>query len=383
MQKLYYDDCHTRSFQATVTGCICKDDGWLVTLSATAFYPEGGGQPWDTGTLDGVPVLSVREAEGEILHLCSAPLAVGATVQGEIHWQRRLDFMQQHTGEHIVSGIIHKRFGYHNVGFHMGSDTVTIDFDGKIPDEALSEIELEANRAVWENLPVITTCPDPEVLSQLSYRSKRALPWPVRIVEIPGFDRCACCGVHVKNTGEIGMIKLLSCVSFHQGVRIEMVCGRRALDLLSKVYAQNRLVCAAFSAKPLETGLAAQQMNQQLSAEKGKAIGLQRQLFDKIAEDYQKAENVLHYQIGLTGGECRELATRIGKHCPGLVAVYSGTEKDGFCFCLVGQAEAVSAMGKRLTACLDAKGGGRNGCFVGQVQTEKALFLSVLSQDGK
>ena len=210
VKKLYYADCHLKEFTATVTGCQQTEKGWLVTLDATAFYPEGGGQPCDLGTLGDVNVLDVRESGPQILHLCDRPLEVGSTVAGKIDWERRFDLMQQHSGEHIVSGIIHKLFGSHNVGFHMGADTVTIDFDTPIPAEMLPEIELQANRAVYENLPISCTYPTEEALPAIPYRSKRQLPWPVRIVEVPGYDICACCGVHVAATGEIGIIKLLS-----------------------------------------------------------------------------------------------------------------------------------------------------------------------------
>ena len=184
--------------------------------------------------------------------------------------------MQQHTGEHIVSGIIHRRWGYHNVGFHMGADVTTIDFDGPIPPEAIAQIEQEANEAVWANLPVLCRVPSREELPEVVYRTKRQLDWPVRIVEVPGTDTCACCGVHTRFTGEVGLIKIFSCVKFHQGVRLEMACGGRALEFLSQVFEQNRQVSQAFSAKILETGAAARKMNEQLSAEKFRAAGLQR-----------------------------------------------------------------------------------------------------------
>ena len=212
--KLYYEDCHRKAFTATVTDCQESKKGFWVTLDETAFYPEGGGQACDTGTLGEAKVLETREEGEEIRHLCDRPIPVGAQVEGRIDWARRFDLMQQHTGEHIVSGIVHKMFGSHNVGFHMGADAVTIDFDTPIPQEALAEIEEKANQAVYENLPVRCWYPSPEELSQVQYRTKKALPWPVRIVEIPGYDSCACCGVHVKHTGQIGLIKIVSCVKF-------------------------------------------------------------------------------------------------------------------------------------------------------------------------
>ena len=248
-RKLYYEDSHLVSFSATVLSCEETDKGFGVILDATVFYPEGGGQAGDTGFLGGVRVLDTQELGGNVVHFCAEPLENGVNVGAEIDWERRFLRMQQHSGEHIVSGIIHRRYGYHNVGFHMGSGIITIDFDGVIPAEELCAIEAEANRAVWENLPVRCWYPSPEELPGVFYRTKRALPWPVRIVEVPGFDSCACCGTHVKATGEIGLIKLFNVMGFRGGTRMEMACGQAALEMLNQAYEQNRLVSQAFSAK--------------------------------------------------------------------------------------------------------------------------------------
>lgn len=248
-RKLYYEDSHLSRFTSAVLSCAKAADGWEVTLAATAFYPEGGGQAGDTGTLNGVRVRGTREREGAVIHLCEAPLEAGAAVTGVIDYDLRFARMQQHSGEHIVSGILNRRYGCHNTGFHMGADVITIDFDGVIPPQVLPEIETEANGAVWQNLPVGCWYPSPEELPAIPYRSKKALAWPVRIVEIPGYDCCACCGTHVAATGEIGLIKLLSAVSFRGGTRIEMACGSQALALLNAVFDQNRQVSQAFSAK--------------------------------------------------------------------------------------------------------------------------------------
>ena len=219
-RKLYYEDSHLTQFTAQVLSCEGEKEHYAVVLDATAFYPEGGGQAGDTGMLGGVRVLDTRERGETVVHLCAAPLTLGQIVEGVIDWDARFARMQQHSGEHIVSGIINRRYGYHNTGFHMGADRITIDFDGVIPEEALRDIETEANGAVWANLPIKCWYPSPEELPNVTYRTKRALPWPVRIVEVPGFDRCACCGTHVKATGEIGIIKLLSVVGFRGGTRM-------------------------------------------------------------------------------------------------------------------------------------------------------------------
>ncbi len=360
-RKLYYEDCHLCKFSAQVVSCEQTEKGWRVILNATAFYPEGGGQACDLGVLGGARVLDVRERGEEVLHLCDAPLEVGAAVEGEIDWDRRFDLMQQHTGEHIVSGVIHRRFGYANVGFHVGADFVTIDFDGAIPPEALPEIEAEANAILWQNIPVKCWVPSPEELESVVYRTKRALPWPVRIVQIPGGDSCACCGVHVGHTGEVGFVKLFSCVKFHQGVRMEMACGGRAMGLLNACYEQNRQVSQAFSAKIFETGEAARRMNEALAKEKFRAAGLEKQVFAGIAEGYANRQNVLHQADGLEPGQVRALAEVIGQRVTGVAAVLSGGS-----LCLMGDSERVKTLGIKLKA-LGARGGGKPGAWQGSV----------------
>ena len=370
-RRLYYEDCLMREFTATVVSCEAAEKGFRVVLDATAFYPEGGGQACDLGTLQGSAVLEVREVGETVVHLCHKPLPVGAQVVGKVDWARRLDLMQQHSGEHIVSGIIHKMYGCHNVGFHVGADVITIDFDYPIPAEMLPQIEKQANGAIYENLPIKCWYPEEAALVTIPYRTKKQLSWPVRIVEVPGYDICACCGVHVAYTGQIGLIKLLSCVKFHEGVRIEMVCGARALDYLSRIYEQNKLVSQAFSAKPLETGGAAQRMNDALSAEKFRATALERQVFDGIAAGYENTGNVLHFAEGLAPVAVRELADRIAGKCGGTAAVFCGTDAQGYSVCLVNHTQPVAELGKRMNEKLNGRGGGKPGFFQGSVKATK------------
>ena len=370
-RKLYYEDPLCREFSARVTGCVQAQRGWEISLDATAFYPEGGGQACDTGTLGLVRVMETREREGQILHLCDGPLEPGPAVEGKLDWERRLDLQQQHSGEHIVSGIVHRRFGYHNVGFHVGKEVMQIDFDGPIREEELAGIEEEANRAVWENREVKCWYPSREELPEIFYRTKKELPWPVRIVQVPGYDSCACCGVHVKYTGQIGLIKLISCVKFHQGVRIELVCGRRAWNLVSRVFEQNRQVSQCFSAKMLETGEAARKMNDTLAAREYRIGELEKKLAEGIAESYVNYGNVLHFEPGLNGGALRELADRIAEKCGGRAAVFSGTDGNGYSYCLAIREGDLRQLGKELNTALNGRGGGKPNFQQGSVRATR------------
>ena len=375
VRKLYYEDCMIREFTATVTGCEKADKGYLVTLDATAFYPEGGGQACDLGTLNDATVSDVQEKGEEVVHLCDRPLTVGSTVTGKIDWDRRFDLMQQHAGEHILSGLIHKRFGYHNSGFHVGKEVMEVDFDGPIPADALAELEAEANRAVWEDIGVKCWIPDPEELKQVTYRTKRELPWPVRIVQFPGYDSCACCGIHVARTGQIGLIKILSCTKFHQGVRLEMVCGKRAYDYMCKVYEQNRQVSQIFSSKILETGGAAQRINQQLSAEKFRSAGLEKQVFSAIATGYAGKGDVLYFADSLTPAGVRDLADAISETCGGIAAVFSGSD-GAFNMCLCSKEGDVRPLGADLTGKYSGRGGGKPGAFQGSLKATRQEITS-------
>ena len=372
--KLFYADTRLVEFSALVLDCFAGKDGFEIELDQTAFYPEGGGQAADRGTINGIEVLRVHEEGERVLHRMAQPLPVGETVAGVIDYAHRFDLMQQHTGEHIVSGIIHSRYGCHNVGFHMGFESITIDFDGLIPLEDLPELERLANEAVYKNVPLNIRTPSPEELPQVFYRTKRALPWPVRIVQVPGYDSCACCGLHVARTGEIGLIKLFSMVKFRQGVRIEMLCGKRCFDFLSRNYEQNRMVSAAFSAKILETGDAARKMNELLESQKRRIAELQTQSYRALAEKCEGKGDTLVLREGLDSVGVRKLADLIAEVCGGTAAVFSG-ESGAMSYCLIKKGGDLRTFNREMTSALDGRGGGKPECQMGTVRCARETVL--------
>lgn len=376
----YYQDSHMKSFTARVEECREIDGKWAVVLDNTAFYPEGGGQAADRGTLGHVKVLDVQEKEGQIIHYCDAPVCVGAEVTGKIDWDRRFDLMQQHSGEHILSGIIHSRFGYHNVGFHMGADTVTIDFDGMIPPEDMKGLEWAANEAIWKNLPIKTWFASPEELEILPYRSKRKLEGVVRLVEVPGYDLCACCGTHVKSTGEIGQVKILSWEKFHQGVRMEIVCGKRALFYFSALTEQNRQVSQAFSAKPLETGAAARKVQEEMDAMKFRCAGLENKLFDLEAQSFAGAGDVVLVREGLSPDGLRRLADKVGALCGGRCIVLTGADGEGYKYAICHQGGDLREFVKQWNGSLHGRGGGKPNFVQGSVSAAMEEIQAFLAQ---
>ncbi len=357
-RKLFYEDSHIKTFCATVTACRQCENGYRITLDATAFYPEGGGQGCDLGTLSGVKVLDVKECGQEVVHLCDGPLAVGETVEGTIDWQRRFDLMQQHTGEHILSGLLYQKFGCQNTGFHVGAEVMEVDFDCNPTWEELMEIEAQANAVIWENVPVRGWYPSEKELPDIAYRTKRALAYPVRLVQIPGVDSCACCGVHTAATGEVGVLKILSAVKFHQGIRLEMVCGNRAYRYFVALLAQAKWVSNAFSAKVLEIGRAADKVNDTLAGEKLRANILQTQIFHHIADRYENQETIVHFAPNLTSAQVRQLADILADKAQQFAAVFS--EHDGsYQFCLASRAKDLRPLGKALTSACHGRGGGK------------------------
>lgn len=258
-EKLYNKNAYLSSFEARVLSVEVAKGGYLVETDRTAFFPEGGGQGADRGTLGGFSVLDVQEKDGKILHLLNGAPSVGAVVSGEVDFALRFERMQCHTGEHIVSGILHQLIGAENVGFHLG-DIVTLDIDKVVDRALLDRVEDLANAAVFRNLPVEISYPAPEALSSMTYRAKLDLTENVRIVTIEGVDACACCAPHVARTGEIGLIKLLEFEKHRGGTRILMQAGARALRDYREKYRNIAAIGAALSVKQHESAEAVQRL---------------------------------------------------------------------------------------------------------------------------
>ena len=235
-EKLYEVDSYVQNFTAQVVSCTPVPGGFAVVLDRTAFFPEGGGQPCDTGRLGGARVLAVHTDGETITHTTDTPLTAGETVDGCLDWPARLDAMQQHTGEHILSGALHRLFGAENVGFHIGSPYVRMDTSIPLTQEQLAQAEAEANAAVRADTPVHCWVPDPETLARTDYRSKKELTGDVRLVEAGG-DCCACCGTHLTRTGEVGLIKIISFAHYKSGMRLAVACGQRAYDAVAGIWA--------------------------------------------------------------------------------------------------------------------------------------------------
>ncbi len=370
-RRLYYEDVYTKEFTATVMECREEKNGYRVILDESAFYPEGGGQPSDYGTLGDARVSEVHEKDGELLHYTDKPLKTGETVVGKINWEHRFDLMQQHSGEHIVSGLIHEKYGYDNVGFHMGRDVITIDFNGSLTETQMAEIEQKVNQKIWENSEVEITYPTAEELEELPYRSKKELTGKVRIVRFPGADLCACCGTHVSHTGEIGMVKLLSVVKFREGVRMEMLCGKRVLDYLNMVGEQNHKVSVQLSAKPDRTAEAVERMQEENFRLKGIVLRYEEEMYAAEAKKWENAGNVLLFKEGMEADSVRKLTDAVMNTCKGRCAVFS-KNADGNYKYAIGECDGdLRSFTKEMNAALNGRGGGKPFFVQGSVQASE------------
>ncbi len=383
-ERLYYNDVYKKEFTAVVLECREEKKGYHILLDRSAFYPEGGGQPSDIGFLDGTEVFEVHEKNGELLHYTRESLEAGTEVTGKIDWERRFDLMQQHSGEHMVSGLIHEAFGYDNVGFHMGSDVITIDFNGMLDDSQIGEIERKVNAKIWQDAQVEISYPSPERLKEIGYRSKKELTGAVRIVTFPGTDICACCGTHVTHTGEIGMVKLLSAVKFHDGVRMEMIAGRRVLEYLNRVNEQNRQISVRLSAKPTQTAAAVSRLWEENFRLKGLTSRMEEEIFANEASRWKGKGDVLLFREGLESDSVRRLTDAVTQSCGGLCAVFSKNQDGSYKYAM-GQINGnLVSLTKEMNQTLQGRGGGKPYFVQGSVWADenaiRAFFKEIMEQ---
>ena len=374
--KLYDRDSHLSVFSAALLSCAPADEGrFVLLLDQTAFFPEGGGQLADTGTLTAgdlsVRVLDVQETPEGILHFTDGPLPAGP-VTGAIDWEQRFGRMQCHSGEHIVSGLAHSKFGCTNVGFHMGEDAVILDFDKELTPEQLQELENEANRVIWANRAITAEYPDPAVLETLDYRSKLELTENVRIVTIEGVDVCACCAPHVNFTGEIGLVKLLSWMRHRGGIRIWMAAGAMALRDYQAKHESVAAISAALSVKQPEVAQGVDRLKQVLADTEFALTGAKRALAaEKIKALPATDGNLCLFEEGLDPNTLRSLVNAGMEKCGGICAAFTGSDESGYRFVMGSRTVDLRAESKTICGALGGKGGGQPSMIQGSVPAKR------------
>lgn len=383
--QLYNQDVYTKKFTAKVLSCRKASERELyeVILDRTAFFPEGGGQYGDVGWISGIRVVDTQEKNGEIIHYTEAHLQEETTVEGELDWNIRFSRMQQHTAEHILSGLVHDRFGYQNVGFHLGDDLCTMDFNGPITKEEMEEIEQEANKAVYKNIPVQILYPSEDELKGMEYRSKIEIDGQVRIVLIPGYDQCACCATHVGSTGEIGQIKIIAMMNYKGGVRVTMVSGNRALADHEKREKDMKEISFLLSAKEDELPDAVRRLKEENENQKHQLVELSRKLIAlKALQIPEGGDYQCLFETDLDQTGIRELMNRVLERDIAVCGVFL-KRADQYQYVIGSRGKDIRDLGKKLNEKFHGRGGGKPAMIQGSLSGEeneiKAFFEEIIN----
>lgn len=394
--KLYDRDAYATEFEADIISCEpnkADDNRFDIILNQTLFFPEEGGQSPDMGILGGYRVVDVQIKNGVITHTVEtsagdccevekeAELAAGVHVQGKIDWQHRFYNMQQHSGEHIFSGIVHSRFGFENVGFHLSDSVVTMDFSGVISPEDIAEVEHEVNVAISKNIPIEVTYPSRDELAQLEYRSKIEIEGQVRIVTVPGYDVCACCAPHVKRTGEIGMLKVMNYQNYKGGVRVSILCGFRALEAFRQkcdIISELMGIFTTNQEALVDNVTKLKAVNQSLKSELGTAKSA---LLDyKVAELPTDTDNAVLFEGGIDTNIARNCVNALVEKYSGFSAFFMGNDEEGYSFIIGSKNADCNTVAAALRNKLGARGGGKPVMVQGSVKAVKSEIEEVLKE---
>lgn len=389
--KLYDRDSHLTKCQALVLSCDYdpKRKAYAVQLDQTVFFPEGGGQFADLGTISvaastdtpSIKVLDVQITDNVITHYTDNALEAGTVVSCQIDWQRRFDFMQQHSAEHIVSGLVYQKYGYHNVGFHLGLTETTLDFDGALTGEQLAEIEQLANQAIYQNIAFQISFPDAEALAHLPYRSKKELSGDIRIVTLPGYDICACCAPHVYHTGEIGIVKITSFMAHRGGSRLTILCGNRALaDYCTKQRSVEQISALLSTRQPLVADAVAKAKSDQL-ARTLRINNLQKMLLDALLLSLPSPtvqDDVYLFAKDLDMKAIRDAVNELCTRYKGYCAIFVGDDEAGYRFVIGSSTKDCRELSLLLKEKLGAKSGGSQPMIQGSVTASEAAIKHIL-----
>lgn len=385
--KIYNENTHILDFTSTVLSCKKNDatGNYDIILDSTAFFPEEGGQGSDKGTLNGIPVIHVSiDKTDTITHTLAQPLTEGLSVIGHVDWAQRFDYMQQHTGEHILSGLVHKYFSYHNVGFHLGSDFTTLDFDGVLTWDEIQKMELLVNEVIYRNLPVNVRYPSKDVLEKLNYRSKIEIDGAVRIVEIPEIDLCACCAPHVDHTGQIGILKVVSMETHRGGVRITILCGNRAFTNYSSLQETVSSLSAFLSAKPESVCDAVNRLKEESQSRQERINILQAKLLEahlKELPTFEVSKHAILFEESMDTKAVRNAVNCLSASYEGFSAVFTGDDTNGYQFIIGSSKTDCNQLAKLLREKYSAKCGGSAQMIQGSVAASKMELTTLLMQN--
>ncbi len=375
--KLYENNSYIKSFDAVVLSCEEKENAYFIVLDQTAFFPEGGGQYSDKGKISDAVVSDVQIKDEIITHKTDKPFKIGETVTCEIDWDTRFSRMQNHTGEHIVSGVIHNLYGYNNVGFHLSDNVVTLDTDGPLNEQDIAKIELEVNKVIYANKKINVIYPSADELSNYDYRSKLDITENVRLVEIEDTDLCACCAPHVANTGEVGIIKIISFIPYKKGTRIEMVAGVLALQDYSMLHNQNKKAMNLLCSKREETFDMTQKIHKDLGDIKAENKKMSSELALLKMEKTSIGNGVCVFVENATYDElrfCSNSLIKENEYC----CVFSKTENAGVIYVVASENKNIKDMVLFLNSTFNGRGGGKDFYAQGTINATKEEIVNKL-----
>lgn len=378
-ERLFDEDSYLKSFEATVVSCEAEKDGYALILDKTVFFPEEGGQSSDKGDINGVCVEKVTIKDDIITHHVKKAFEKGETVKGKIDWRHRFTNMQMHSGEHIFSGLVYKRFGLNNVGFHLSDNSATMDFDGKLSAQDIAGLEISVNGIIYENRRISTYYPDAETLRNTEYRSKKEIAGPVRLVEIENTDICACCAPHVRSTGEIGMFKIVSWENYKSGVRLNFLGGFRAFLDYSSKNEDLKAISTILSIKPGAELEGVEKVSNELKGTKSRLYASENLLiYSRVQSMKSSNEKPVIFLEKDQTANMKAAMEALHEAYDGTVAVFSGDEESGFKYYIESDSDDLHKISEKLKNEFGAKGGGRPGSIQGSingVKKEKILTL--------
>ncbi len=371
-RKLYDENSYATEFDAVVIKCEKSEKSYKIELDQTLFFPEEGGQSSDVGTL-GCANITLAELSGDtIYHISDVPLCEGEAVHGKIDFAHRFRNMQNHSGEHIICGIAHSIFGYDNVGFHLGDDIVTMDLSGELTDDDIALLEQKANEAVVANHEVSAWYPTIEEIKSLDYRSKLDITENVRLVKIGDVDLCACCAPHVKNTGEIGIIKILDAMRHRGGMRLSILCGFDALNDYQRRHKEILSISNLLSVKQNECADGVKKLLSDMADLKAKLWEKSKQLVLSQIDGIEKTDKAIClFCTDATSEALRLAANKLKDKTSSLAVALSGTDEEGYNFVMAIDEGEISQMVKDATSHLCGRGGGKGTMASGRFNSSK------------
>ncbi len=374
-EKLYENNSYLKEFEAIVTACIALDNCYGIELEKTAFFPEGGGQYSDTGYINDLYISDVQIIDNRILHYSKMPIEVNTKVNCKINWDRRFRNMQNHTGEHILSGVINKLYGLNNIGFHLGENDVTVDYDGTLTIAELEEAERIANEAVFKNIPVICEIPEKELLPSIPYRSKLDITENVRIVTIPGYDICACCAPHVNYTGEIGIIKIIENYRQNKHTRLRMICGSDAINYFNMLINNANGVCRLLSAQHHNFYDNTKILIDNYNESKHKlAVSNKKMALYKANQFAYTEDNILIFEEDIDTDTMRLIVNSILSKTSKIATVLSGNDTNGYNFISASTNVDLKEVASKLRTGLNGKCGGSSSMIQGHLNTTSTII---------